>query len=95
MRKITRLDYVNNADRLGAHVTVRLPNGDIFEGIILSFINVPGLETVTIGYGGLASELRQRDEALPLQLHCKHCRGERLSVQRSGTVICGQCGEKQ
>jgi hypothetical protein len=83
MANTTLLRYVSIAERLGDKVTVTLPNGDVLEGLVLSLANIPGLETVTIGYGGLASQLRQRDEDF--------CRDEGFCVDR----LCERCGERK
>jgi hypothetical protein len=95
MPRTTLLHYVNEPKRLGDHVIVTLPNGDTLEGIVLSFMNIPGLETLTVGYGGMASELRQRDAVFLLEWPCHQCGGKRSTTQQNGYVVCDYCGEKQ
>jgi hypothetical protein len=91
MPRTTLLTYVNNLKRSEGVLTVTLPNGDTIEGMVLSFNNTKGLETLTIGYGGMASELRQRDEAFSALWTCKQCSVKQFAPQLGGEEICDEC----
>lgn len=60
---MTLADYTRTTKTLGDTVTVTLPDGSSFQAQVLSTRDTEGLQAVTLGYAGAASELYQHDAA--------------------------------
>ncbi len=58
----TLAQYARDCQTLGDLVTVTLPDGRTFKAYVMSaWAKYEGIQTITLGYGGVASEQYQAD----------------------------------